>query len=289
MSTAVSHQMQEQIGSAGNSGVVDDIQNPTVRPFDFLEDVQGSVKDTVLVLLNQDWALFDKPDFFQKFQKLWHRSTYKVCVDGGLKILHHINESIQRSGNLFLPDLVSGDFDSANPKLLEFYRNQGTEIEHTPEQDNTDFTKCIAIIGRKLKAKEIENFESVKHVVALSGVSERFDHSLSNINTVFQTHSHEMLPSSCELYLLSEDTCTTVLRKGTTKVGFSQHRGGGWCSLLPVGKPSNVYTKGLRFDLSGNHLGTGKQMMKFNRTSEKNDGFHVSTQNSIVIAMEVIN
>jgi thiamine pyrophosphokinase len=58
----------------------------------------------------------------------------KIGVDGGI---NYLNDSHQN------PDIISGDFDSVLKEKLEYYRNKGTKIIETPNQNATDFTKAV--------------------------------------------------------------------------------------------------------------------------------------------------
>ena len=42
-----------------------------------------------------------------------------------------------------LPDFISGDFDSIDESIKDFYKEKGVAIIPTPNQDETDFTKAL--------------------------------------------------------------------------------------------------------------------------------------------------
>jgi thiamine pyrophosphokinase len=67
-------------------------------------------------------------------------ATLRIGVDGGsnrwLKFCkdHKLD---------LLPDLITGDMDSAEKETLDFYQKAGVTLIPTPDQDETDFTKAL--------------------------------------------------------------------------------------------------------------------------------------------------
>lgn len=45
--------------------------------------------------------------------------------------------------DLKVPDLITGDLDSADPLVIDKFVSVGSKIVHTPSQEETDFTKAL--------------------------------------------------------------------------------------------------------------------------------------------------
>ena len=87
----------------------------------------------------------------------------KVTVDGGTNEWFSFSKSIDQKVNL-APDLVTGDFDSVQPQLLNYYKSLGSKIIHTPDQNETDYQKSLRQLSKELISRHIE----VKRFVPLN-------------------------------------------------------------------------------------------------------------------------
>ena len=247
------------------------------RPFKFLNFALNN--DVALVLLNQKWCFASGPSqkFLNFFGSFWKKSCFSASVDGGTNTLHVLNK---HENYRFVPDLISGDFDSITPELLEIYKAKGTEIIRTPDQDYTDFTKCLKILSQKFADNQLQSLE---HILCLVSESDRVDHVLSNINTLLTSKTD--FPSHVNICLLSPDSCTFLLSPGHTLIdletfGFPKPE---WCCLLPIQSPAVVTTSGLVSNFRKRNLKIGS--FNFRYKLLHTEDFIVDTDKPLVLVL----
>lgn len=224
-----------------------------------------------LVILNQP-ICFKK----NKFLTLWNQAKIKVTVDGGTNEWFSFSKSIDQKVNL-APDLVTGDFDSVQPQLLNYYKSLGSKIIHTPDQNETDYQKSLRQLSKELISRHIE----VDCVISVTENSGRLDHIMSNINTLLVSARILNVP----LYQLSSDSVSWILQPGRHKINLDKRMANQWCGLIPIGQPSCVTTTGLKWNCVGQKLEFGGLVSSSNQFSDDASIVIVETDGPILFTM----
>lgn len=176
----------------------------------------------------------------------------------------------------WIPQFITGDFDSIKEDILTYYKDKGTKIVHTPDQDYTDFTKAIWYL--------IENCDDqVSAVVVMVEFSGLLDQTIANINTLFQAAKITEKP----VILFAGDCLAFLLQPGKHSIDVNNGYEGLKCGLLPIGsKCDSVTTHGLKWNLTSHALQFGELIS----TSNAFDGSGVvelETSHPLVWTMEI--
>ncbi|XP_064594397.1 thiamin pyrophosphokinase 1-like isoform X2 [Liolophura sinensis] len=200
------------------------------KPLGVLKNSPGP-KNLALVVLNRPLEPLQKV-----LENLWQKAIIKVAVDGGASRL----EKVTKGNNV--PDVITGDFDSCPSETITLFRQKGVEIIETPDQDFTDFTKCLKVVATK-----VNDSKDCKGVVVVGAFGGRLDHVMANINTLFEAREFLNKP----VVLFSKESVALLLKPGRHKIEVQTGLEAEWCGLVPVGGPcESVTTTGLKWNLS---------------------------------------
>ncbi|HEX2925963.1 MAG TPA: thiamine diphosphokinase [Ruminiclostridium sp.] len=158
-------------------------------------------------------------------------SDYIISVDGGSGHLRRME---------ILPDILIGDFDSANKEDVQYFIDKGIEISKFPvEKDMTDSELAIE------KALEL----GADEVVFLGALGTRMDHSLANVFLL-----KKMLDVGLKGCIIDEHNEIYMFDSS-----FSLKRKRGYkLSLIPITEMvTGVSTKGLKYVLKDATMAIG--------------------------------
>ncbi|XP_021946178.1 thiamin pyrophosphokinase 1 [Folsomia candida] len=206
------------------------------------------------------------------FVELWNKAKLRILVDGGGNRWDKIKTTFP---DISYPHIVSGDFDSIRPHVLEQFKQQNEiRIIETLNQDETDFTKALRILQEELSSLPQTQ---VAQVVAYCESSGRFDQIMANIETLF--HAVTIAPS-VQLFLMGSTSITWLLPPGLHQIQFGDVVVP-YCSLIPVGSPcSSITTTGLRWNLTNGKLEFGYLVSTSNEIAAENVDRVVTVNNS---------
>ncbi|XP_077480141.1 thiamine pyrophosphokinase 1 isoform X2 [Stigmatopora argus] len=178
---------------------------------------------------------------------LWSKAVLTACADGAANHLHNITSGQNDS---FLPDYISGDFDSITAEVQAFYAEKGCRLIETSDQDFTDYMKCLLIMLDEIKQRNLQ----VDAIVTLGGLGGRFDQTMATVETLHHALSMTQLP----LLVIQGTNLAFMLRSGKHTLRVNTGLEGDWCSLIPVGGPCLTTTTGLKWNLNNQVLQFGK-------------------------------
>lgn len=231
----------------------------------------------VLVILNQE------VENQSLVVDLWNRAHYRVTVDGGTNVWHKVINSVDKEVKHPVPDLITGDMDSANMDHVEYFSKLGARLVPTPDQDHTDFTKALMELGRLQKTGE-KRVAEAKAVMAFVEPGGRMDHVMGNIQSLALVP--QLVPALCPAFLCSSHSLSWLLFPGSHKiilpVSQPQH-----CGLIPIDGEATVTTTGLKWNLDSQALRFGHLVSTSNCWDGSSDEVTVTTDRSLLWTMDL--
>ena len=229
-----------------------------------------------LCLLNQpvqEWG---------PFIQIWNKSSFRVTVDGGTSIWAEMVNNTEGKVDREVPDMITGDFDSADQAHVEHFRKLGSKIVSTPDQDYTDFTKCLMELGAEMKTgnKQLSELEAVFAFVENSG---RLDQIMANIETLF--HAPGLVP--CPVYLASSRGLSWLLGPGDHEIRVEDLvTEDSHCGLIPLDGQAEVTTSGLKWNLEKGILRFGHLVSTSNGFDLTKEKVKITTDKSLLWTMD---
>ncbi len=145
-----------------------------------------------------------------------------IAVDGGFKSCH----TYQR-----IPELVLGDFDSIEEKLLKNYPT--IKVIHTPDQNKTDLEKAFEYLFQF----------SIEQITVLGALGRQIDHTYKNLELLTRYPTKVTYQTPYEKLFSLPKKSTFLCKKGT-KISF-----------IPFGnKVTNITSRGLKWELIAKDL-----------------------------------
>lgn len=164
-------------------------------------------------------------------------------MDGGTDVWLNFKKSYCKTIRVKDIDLICGDFDSISDEAMAIVRSlRATTVVHTPDQDETDFSKSLIQLEPKIKESR------VRTVVVVSQTSGRLDQIMANINTL---HRSNKFSSADRILLLSDNSLSFLLQPGkhTIHIPTPLVTKQDWCALIPFREATLLRTAGLKWNL----------------------------------------
>ena len=156
---------------------------------------------------------------------------------------------------------------------------------HDPDQNSTDFTKCLKFVAKDWKKHHTPNTQDSRLTVAFGSLGGRADQAFAQIHQLYMAASDTELHCG-QLYLFTPAGVVFVLEKGEniikTPVGpgeFSENVG-----IIPICSPAVISTKGLEWDVEDWHTSFETQMSTSNHIKAKE--VTVTTSERVLFTLE---
>ncbi|XP_071492977.1 thiamine pyrophosphokinase 1-like [Diadema antillarum] len=241
------------------------------RPLACFED---DSKDKVAVIaLNRPLA-----DLQPLLAKVWDRAVLRAAADGASNRLTDLPS--QEGSQRYIPDLLTGDFDSIRPEVKLALEREGSTVIPTPDQDYTDFTKCLKIVLQRLQVEAPD----VDSIVVFGAFGGRLDQTLANINTVLTATSYTKLP----IYLIGDASLACVLSPGAHRIEVDTGLEAKWCGLVPVKcQCDRVKTTGLKWNIENQSMQYGGLISTSNTYAPQAGAVTVATDQPLLWTMGI--
>ncbi len=155
-----------------------------------------------------------------------------IAVDKGLEAVEKLN---------IVPNLIIGDFDSVNKKILERYEKQGIKIVKLNSEKDFSDTHMALKSAIELKSE---------YVCIVGALGNRMDHAIANIHVL-----KEMLDNKIRCIILDKNNEIELISKGISEVEKSIYK---YVSLFPLTtKTTGITLEGFKYPLKNATLEIG--------------------------------
>lgn len=151
---------------------------------------------------------------------------------------------------------IIGDMDSAQPEVLAKYAGR---VLHDPDQNTTDFEKCLKHIDAPL-------------IVGIGFLGGRLDHELAALNALAKTPEQKVV-------LLGEEN---VVFRSPELLELSLPKGVS-ISVFPMGQVTGLHSEGLQYGLDGLMLASEGRVGTSNMASAEHQVIEVAQGSLLVI------
>lgn len=202
-------------------------------------------------------------------------------MDGGTDIwLNFKRTYCKKIPDVKAVDLICGDFDSISPEAMSTVQSSNrTTVVHTPDQNETDFTKSLIELEKRTK-----DTQDVRTVVVVCETSGRLDQIMANINTL---HKAQKFSSAERILLLCGNSLSFLLQPGhhTIHIPATLAEKQDWCALIPFREATLLRTMGLKWNITDQLLQFGSQISTSNTYAANTRMVEVLTDKPVLWSM----
>jgi thiamine pyrophosphokinase len=197
---------------------------------------------------------------------------------------------------------IIGDLDSLTPTTQAYYESRKTVILRDPDQNSTDFGKCVAYIRQHhhVLPPPPQNAAASTggtgtsrppDIVAVGGLGGRVDQGLSQLHHLYLFQTDPRYAEG-RMYLFSGESLTFLLQPGRHRIRvreddddkegdvFSKYVG-----ILPIGETSRITTTGLEWDVTDWETRFGGKMSTSNHVLPETKVVEVETTQKVLFTI----
>ena len=169
------------------------------------------------------------------FCRKYIENSLIICCDAGIK--HAKNLGI-------MPDVIVGDFDSADKEVLDYFKEQNIDFKQYPcKKDETDMELGI----------DEAISSGCNEIIITAGIGSRMDHTLANFQLLFN-----ILKQGIQAKIVNEFNEVWLIDKKAVITG----KKGDIVSLIPMTQEvKGVTTTGLEYPLNNDTLFFGSRLL----------------------------